>query len=102
LQQDTPPVVAHDIGEVFIVVADRGKALADAFFFAAKDIDDGKRQDALRGFLQGGVEDLFDLGPRDQGRHTGRREPDQREREAKPQPQPSLQAARPPHPRPKR
>ena len=70
-----PSRVAHDVGEELVVLADRREPLGDALFLAPDDVDDGQRQDALRGLLQRRVEDLVHLVPQDHRRHGGGSDP---------------------------
>lgn len=102
LQQDTVLIIADDIGKELVMVADRGQTLTNAFLLTVQDIDHRQGQDALRGFLQGCIENLFDLGPGDQRRDAGSRDPKDSQHAAQPQAQPALKTARPPHPRPNR
>ena len=75
LKEDAPLVVPDDVGEELVVLAHYGKALRHALFLAPHDIDDGKRQEALRGFLQCGVEDLVHLVAQDHRCRPGRGDP---------------------------
>lgn len=51
LQKNSPFVIAHDIGEEFVVVAQVGKVLRHTFLLTSDDLDSGQRQQALRRFL---------------------------------------------------
>jgi hypothetical protein len=42
LQQDVAVVVADDVGEELVMVADRRQALTDTLFLTSEDIDDGE------------------------------------------------------------
>ncbi len=75
LQQQAPPIVAHDVGEELAIGADRRQPLRDALFLAPDDVDHGQRQKALRGFLQGRIEDLVHLVANKDRGERGRRHP---------------------------
>ena len=92
LKQDAPVPAANDISEQLPMFAENAEALGDAVFAAAHDIDDRKRQQALRGFLECGVEHLVELLPQDDGGRVGSAEPQERQQYAEPQAEPRLKA----------
>ena len=57
-QQNLARGIAHDIGEILVVLAERGNALFGVVGIAADDLDRRKRQDALRRLFEGAVEHL--------------------------------------------
>lgn len=82
--------------------SDRGKPLCHAVVLAPDDIDDRKRQDPLRGFLQRGIEDLVQFVPDHERGDRGGGEPEQRQRKPERQPEPAAKAAWQPHAPPSR
>ena len=105
LKQDATAGVTHDVGEELVMLADGAKPLRDPILFilfAPDDVHDGQRQQALRSFLQRGVEDFVHLTPQDQSRHGGGSDLQHGQQNAKEQSEPGLKARGPPHGLPKR
>ena len=68
-QQDAAPIVTDNVGEVFLMFVQRHHALGYPFLFTTQHIDHGQLQDALAGFLQGGIEDLVQFRTQQARRH---------------------------------
>jgi hypothetical protein len=90
LQQNAPFLVADDVGEELVVLADRPQSLSDTVLIAPDDVYYGERQQALRCFLKRGVEDLVHLVTQHHCRHRGGGDPEDGQQDAEGQPQAGL------------
>ncbi|GLQ82794.1 hypothetical protein GCM10007881_63170 [Mesorhizobium huakuii] len=71
--------------------ADRAKALAgDVFVLAAHDVQDRQGKQALRGLLEGGIEDILDAVPQQDSGRPRRAGPDHEQNPSKRQEEPAL------------
>lgn len=72
--------------------ANRGEPLRHAVVLASDDVHDGQRQEALRDFLQSGIENLIDLAPQDLGGQGSGAAPKGGEQDAQRKPQSDVEA----------